>query len=182
LTLDEAAVLTRSWPSKPTSAGGRVPARVGVFVDPPLRFVQEACARLELDAVQWHGDAPVEPLMRSGLPWVWVVRGTPSLADLRVGSPAPRWILLDAAVRGYGGAGARTDWDWAAKAVRHLAPHDVWLAGGIDPDNARSAIAQVGPAGLDVASGAESPGDSPGFKDPGKIAALAAICNNPGES
>ena len=54
----------------------------------------------------------------------------------------------------------------------------MWLAGGITPSNAAAALAQVRPAGLDVASGAEREGE-PRRKDPAKIAALAAICNNP---
>ncbi|MFY0532412.1 hypothetical protein [Nannocystis pusilla] len=59
---------------------------------------------------------------------------------------------------GYGGAGQTTDWAWAAAAVQQLAGLEVWLAGGITPANAAQAIAQVRPAGLDVASGTELPG------------------------
>jgi phosphoribosylanthranilate isomerase len=105
-----------------------------------------------------------------------VVRGTPALERLRVPSPGPRWVLLDAAVAGYGGAGQPTDWGWAAEAVAALAPLPVWLAGGISPDNAAQAIAAVRPAGVDVASGAELPGASHGHKQRSSIAALLAIC------
>jgi phosphoribosylanthranilate isomerase len=138
-------------------------------------MVREAVATLQLDAVQLHGDADPSPIAATGIPWVMVVRGTPALAQLRPPAPAPQWILLDARVQGYGGAGATTDWSWAAAAVRHLAPLPVWLAGGIDPKNAASALDTVGPAGLDVASGAES---APGIKDAARVAALAAICKN----
>lgn len=171
LSLAAASELTARWPTPG-------PARVGVFVDPSLDHVRAAMEVLGLDAVQLHGDAPVAPVADAGLPYVWVIRGTPALDGLLAPKPAPTWILLDAAVRGYGGAGARTDWDWAAEAVATLAPTPVWLAGGIDPDNAADAIARVKPAGLDVASGAERPGDPPGIKDPHRIAALAAICKN----
>lgn len=181
LSLDEARRLVDAWPE-----GG--PGRVGVFVDPEPEAMVAAARELGLDAVQPHGDAPIERYAGCGLDYVWVIRGTPELGTLSLPKPRPRWVLLDAHVRGYGGAGARTDWDWARAAVDHfdgLAPEiGVWLAGGIDPSNAEEAIARVGPAGLDVASGAEPPalppGTRAGTKDPERIAALAAICKNRG--
>ncbi|MCR9161986.1 MAG: phosphoribosylanthranilate isomerase [Nannocystaceae bacterium] len=158
------------------SAGGQ---RVGVFVDHRPSDVLAIARTLRLDAVQPHGDADPEPFAALGLPWVWVVRGTPDLATLRVPTPAPAWILLDAAVPGFGGAGAKTDWTWAARAVAVLAPHPVWLAGGITPDNAAAALAQVRPAGLDVASGTEPPGATGGEKDAARIRALLAAAHAP---
>ncbi len=146
--------------------------RVGVFVDFTPHQAQDAARTLGLDLLQPHGDAPPQAFAELGWPWVWVVRGTPELQTLRVPTPTPAWVLLDAAVPGFGGAGVRTDWDWAAKAVRALAPVPVWLAGGIDPDNAATALTRVNPAGLDVASGAEAPGATRGAKDPARIDAL----------
>jgi len=163
-------------------AVGRTSAiqRVGVFVDAPLREVEAAIATLELDLIQPHGDAPVEPYAQLAghwkVGWIWVIRGTPELDRLVVPEPAPSWVLLDAAVAGYGGAGQTTDWDWAAAALQKLAPLPVWLAGGIDPSNAAQAIARVGPAGIDVASGVET---APGCKSREAIASLRTICNNP---
>jgi phosphoribosylanthranilate isomerase len=154
-------------------------ARVGVFVDAPPAEIEAAVARLRLDLIQPHGDADPRPYAelaaRLGVGWIWVVRGTPALEGLRAPTPAPRWVLLDAAVSGFGGAGQRTDWDWAARAVDALAPLPVWLAGGITPANAGEAIERVGPAGLDVASGAEPPG-RPGIKGREAIAALRDAC------
>lgn len=147
------------------------PMKVGVFVDADPDQVRVSATRLGLDAIQLHGDHPVGPYTSLGWPYVWVLRGTPDLATLTVPSPDPRWVLLDAAAPGYGGSGETTDWTWAAQAVKHLAPLPVWLAGGITVDNAAEAIRSVGPAGLDVASGAETDG----LKDPAKIAALRAI-------
>ena len=156
------------------------PARVGVFVDAPLADTERAIASLDLDLIQPHGDAPVEPYAalaaRYDIGWIWVVRGTPALERLRVPTPAPRWVLLDAAVPGFGGAGQRTDWGWAAEAVAALAPLPVWLAGGISPANAAEAIAAVQPAGLDVASGAELAGTARGHKQRSAIAALVQAC------
>jgi phosphoribosylanthranilate isomerase len=155
-----------------------------------------ACALLGVDAVGinlWKGSRrgltlaqakalidevrPPRSLERVGVfgfSYLWVVRGTPTA--LQVPTPAPRRVLLDAAVAGFGGAGQTTDWQWAARAVRELAPHEVWLAGGITPANAAAALQQVRPAGLDVASGTELPGATRGEKDGAAIAALMAIC------
>ncbi len=153
------------------------PQLVGVVVDPdPQALVRDAEA-LGLDAVQLHGDAPPQRYAGLTVPYVWVLRGTPPLAGLALPNPAPAWILLDARVAQYGGQGVTTDWQWARRAVEHLAPIPVWLAGGLTVDNAADALATVNPAGLDVASGAELPG-RPRRKDPAKIAALAAICQN----
>jgi phosphoribosylanthranilate isomerase len=156
--------------------------RVGVFVDASPDDVARTFEALDLDVVQLHGDAPIDPFAALGLPYVQVVRGTPDLATLALPSPPPRWVLLDALVPGFGGTGTRTDWTWAAAAVRHLSPTPVWLAGGIDPDNAAQAIAAVSPAGLDVASGAEPPDAAHGEKDAVRIAALLQICASAGKT
>ena len=168
LSLAEADALLRS-----TNTDGL--ARIGVFVDPTAEEVREAYTRLKLDMVQVVG-APYDPL--PGIPWMWVIRGTPELDGLVPPSPPDR-ILLDAAVPGYGGEGQTTDWRWARAAVDQLSSiAPVWLAGGITPDNAAEAIAAVRPAGLDVASGAEPPGSARGAKDRDRIAGLLAACQS----
>lgn len=168
LSLAEAAALLRdAMPSR----GG--PERVGVFVNPSADALHRAFETLELDLVQVIVDDPDAP--PPTLPFTWVIRGTPPLESLRLPSPAPARVLLDAVAPGYGGAGLMTDWLWARAAVpRFSAP--VWLAGGITPENAAAALAEVAPIGLDVASGAELAGASRGEKDRVKIAALLAAC------
>lgn len=153
-------------------------AKVGVFVHASAQEVRDAMRRLALDVVQVHDDRPPEPFAALGWPWIWVIRGTPELATLRIPRPEPTWVLLDAMVPGFGGRGHRTDWVWAARAVRHFAPLPVWLAGGLHPDNAAEALRLVAPAGLDVASGSELVGDDapPGAKDPARIEALLRCC------
>jgi len=167
LSLDAAAALVARVP-RPG------PLRIGVVVDPDPATLQTIAETLGLDAVQLHGDRTAAAYPGLTLPWVWVVRGTPELATLRVPEPAPTWILLDAAVAGFGGRGVVHDWAWAAAARAALAPAQVWLAGGLGPDNAAAAIAQVGPAGIDVASGAED--GTPGHKSTARVVALRTIC------
>jgi len=174
LSIDDARPLARRALD---GVGTHRPLLVGVLVDASGDDTRRAFETLGLDLVQPHGDAPVDHAAALGLPYIWVVRGTPSLSTLRLPSPAPAWVLLDAHVPGYGGQGASTNWSWAAAAVQALAPLPVWLAGGITPANAAQALRTVAPAGLDVASGAERPGD-PRRKDPAAIAALASICKN----
>jgi phosphoribosylanthranilate isomerase len=155
------------------------PQVVGVFVDPEPDELARACETLALDAVQLHGDCSIAAYPSVTTPWIRVVRGTPALPDLD--GVAPAWTLLDAAVAGYGGAGVQTDWTWAREVVQRLAPHPVWLAGGLGPDNAADAIARVTPTGIDVASGAELGGSVPaGWKSRERIARLVSICANLG--
>ncbi|MCA9663267.1 MAG: phosphoribosylanthranilate isomerase [Myxococcales bacterium] len=169
LRLPEAAALTAAWPD-------RGPEKIGVFVDPTEEAIRRAWEELGLDMIQPHGERPIADYAALDLPYIWVIRGTPALDSLRVPTPAPARVLLDAAVEGFGGAGIQTDWGWAREAVAALAPLEVWLAGGIKVDNAASAVAEVGPAGLDVASGSERDGARRGEKDRDRIAALVDIC------
>lgn len=155
------------------------PRIVAVLVDPDPADLEVVWRQLRPDAIQLHGHRDVASYPDFDGAWVRVVRGTPDLDTLAEPDPEPAWTLLDAAVAGFGGAGVRTDWTWASAVVRWLAPHPVWLAGGITPDNAAEAIAAVAPAGIDVASGAEVGGGAPpGHKSRARIAALAEICGS----
>jgi phosphoribosylanthranilate isomerase len=96
--------------------------------------------------------------------------------------PTPT-LLLDAyAPTEYGGSGETMDWALGTEAVRRWPGRQIILAGGLHPDNVAEAIRQVGPAGVDVASGVES---APGVKDLDKVrafldAARAASGGEPG--
>lgn len=77
-------------------------------------------------------------------------------------------LLLDSGVprpqpgapRELGGTGRVHDWAQSAAIVTHAAGHGVavWLAGGLNANNAREAISRVAPFGLDVCSGVRSNG------------------------
>ncbi|MEZ4404312.1 MAG: phosphoribosylanthranilate isomerase [Kofleriaceae bacterium] len=137
---------------------------VGVFVDAPVEEIVAVARLVGLDAVQLHGDEPVADgaaLTAAGLT-VWkaiAIAGPDDLA--RVAAWPAAVHVLDAASPARGGSGQTIDWSLAAQAV--AAGHPVILAGGLTPRNVASAIAQVRPLAVDVASGVET---SPGVKDP----------------
>jgi phosphoribosylanthranilate isomerase len=172
LSVDAAARLLQAWP-----VAERGTTRVvGVFVDQEPGEIAAAQALLGLDAVQLHGNRPIDDYANLEMPQVWVIRGTPDLETLSWPRRNPAWVLLDALVPGFGGMGAQTDWTWARAFVdRFGAQVPVWLAGGITPSNAKQAGAEVGPSGLDVASGAEIDNAKRGEKDPAKVLAFARL-------
>jgi len=67
----------------------------------------------------------------------------------------------------YGGSGVKSDWALARTVIKS-ASAEVFLAGGISPDNVLEA-ASLNPDGIDLASGVE---DEPGIKSKEKIEAL----------
>lgn len=156
-------------------AGGIV--RVGVFVneegDLPYRLFGEGM----IDVVQLHGDESatvVGGFRKAGIPVIKAL-GVKDISDIDVadgyGGDA---VLLDAhAPNVFGGTGETFDWILAKLFCERYPAMPMILAGGITPDNAAHAVAEVRPVALDVASGAEF---SPGVKDFGKVAALLAAC------
>lgn len=156
-------------------------ALVAVVVNPEellLRRLKEADC---FAAIQFHGDEPPEFCEKEGgaFPcWIKALR-IRSEEDLRTAEPyRTPYLLLDAAVPGsYGGSGHTIDWGLAAGFVKAHPDKHVILAGGLTPENVATAVAQVHPHAVDVASGVES---APGQKDPRKVrefiaSALASI-------
>lgn len=158
---------------------GRLPRstqRVAVTVNPGRGLIDRLLASGAIDLIQLHGDeaeAFCAELRAAGIPFVKAVRvrDARSLEDTeRYGCPA---ILLDA-YRGeaFGGTGHRLDWTLARRFV-DAGSCRVILSGGLGPENVAEAIRQVRPAGVDVASGVERPGE-PRRKDPVRMAAFIA--------
>jgi phosphoribosylanthranilate isomerase len=82
-------------------------------------------------------------------------------------------VLVDSKVGAVsGGTGVAFDWAEARTALRE-APSGVRtiVAGGLRPGNVAEAISQLGPWGVDVASGVEA---APGRKDPALVAKFIA--------
>ena len=77
-------------------------------------------------------------------------------------------FVLDSSVPNmYGGSGVKSDWS-LARTVIEAASAEVFLAGGISPENVLEAVS-LNPDGIDLASGVE---DAPGIKSEKKIKAL----------
>lgn len=151
-------------------------ARVGVFVNRPVREVEAIALQCRLDLLQLHGDEPPSYLveLQKRLPQIRLFRawrvGREWLSGLRKYlDGCETWnckiagCLVDAHVAGlYGGSGKRVPWDRLARDYQKEKWPPLILAGGLTPENVAQAISTTMPWGVDVASGVES---SPGVKD-----------------
>jgi phosphoribosylanthranilate isomerase len=105
--------------------------------------------------------------LRDDLPGIKLVQvihvtGPSSVAEALAVAPEIDALLLDSGrpdlpVKELGGTGRCHDWS-LSRSIREASPKPVFLAGGLNPDNAAEAIAEVGPFGLDVCSGVRTEG------------------------
>ncbi len=140
---------------------------VGVFVNASLEQIRETMDLCQLNWVQLHGDE--SPQFCSS----FLSLNVKTMKALRVKDrndiqQAENYftdaILLDAFnPEKYGGTGLTFDWN----IVGHIGKR-IFLAGGINPDNATEAI-KLGVYGIDVCSGIEA---EPGKKDHKKMKKL----------
>jgi indole-3-glycerol phosphate synthase/phosphoribosylanthranilate isomerase len=112
-----------------------------------------------LDALQFHGAESPETVTRFSGYKALSVRDALSLEKLtEFTGPA---VLIDAfSPDAAGGTGKRIDDTLVTAAA---AKRELWLAGGLNPDNISGIITQHKPGLVDVSSGLES---APGIKDP----------------
>ena len=147
--------------------------RVGLFVNEQPEIIQSIFERTRLNLIQYHGDESPEFCDAVGLPFIKAFRVRPGIdIQTELGRyPKASGFLLDAYVKGQpGGTGERFDWELIPQSD---AP--IILAGGLSPDNAKDAIEQVAPWGLDVSGGIET---KPGRKDPDKMRRFMNACRN----
>ncbi|WP_373229706.1 phosphoribosylanthranilate isomerase [Cohnella sp.] len=164
-------------------AEGKPPRTVGVFVNPTLEYLAEVLSEVKLDVVQLHGEETPEfcqEVQEQFKVEVW--RALPVTDDdncegAAAGTCADRLaayrnavsvILLDTAG---GGTGKAFRWEvipsyQAAASQNGL---QLFIAGGLSPDNANDLVTTYHPQGVDISSGVESDG----VKDIGKITAFA---------
>jgi phosphoribosylanthranilate isomerase len=145
-------------------------ASVGVFVNEPEPEMLAIARRVGLDYVQLHGDETPEIVsrMRRSFRVIKAIRVRDSfrvaqLANFKRASS----ILLDGFdTRLRGGTGKSFNWKLAKNAGRK---RQIFLAGGLTPENAAEAVSAARPFAIDVCSGVES---RPGKKDAARMRAL----------
>jgi len=137
---------------------------VGVFQDADLGEALRIAGQVGLAAVQLHGALP-HP--ESTLPLYAAVQvdEEPALASLSA-LRGFRRLLLDGPAGG--GGGVSFAWSLARK-VRAVVDAEVFVAGGLTPENVGEAIHAAHPHGVDVASGIEG---RDGFKDRDRVRAF----------
>ena len=137
---------------------------VGVFVNETNESMTEIAKFTGLSVLQLHGDEPVEQLRNLGNIDVIKAISLTCMDDLKL---IPIYddfgMLIDSPSDQFGGTGVVGNWDLAQRAALD---RDVFLAGGLKPDNIERAIELVRPYGVDVSSGVEI---RKGVKDPNKV-------------
>jgi len=142
--------------------------KIAVFVSPSLQEVREQLERSGADIAQIHGEHSPELNQLGGRRLIYALPVHPTfdpstIAHYRFAEA----VLLDTYSREqHGGTGETFNWEVAVEAKKH---GRIILAGGLNPNNIRSAIEQVNPWMLDVNSGVES---EPGIKDHLKLKQL----------
>ncbi len=134
---------------------------VGVFVDADPEEIDRVAEFANLDAVQLHGDESPElcARLRSKVIKRFSVREGDRAEDVRAriaGYDVAAWMLDP-------GAGSGRIFDW--RIARGLAPN-LFVSGGLNPENVAEAIRIARPFGVDVSSGVER---SIGRKDAAKV-------------
>ena len=139
----------------------------GVFVNASIEQIRETNSVCPLDWVQLHGDEDPEfcrLLLSHNVKTMKAIRVKNQSDIERADSYFTDAVLLDAFDPDkYGGTGLTFDWN----VIGHIGKR-VFLAGGINPDNAAAAV-KLGVYGIDVCSGIEA---EPGKKDHNKMKEL----------
>lgn len=139
---------------------------VGVFVNASVEEVRATMETCGLGLAQLHGDETADMLSALDGKAFKAFRGIPTDMNGFARNDTPAF-LVDASVKGlYGGSGVTADWNGATELAKK---YPLLLAGGLTPENVAEAVRQVGPWGVDVASGVES---APGKKDASKMKAF----------
>jgi phosphoribosylanthranilate isomerase len=165
LSLQRAKSLMRTVPVFAT--------RVAVTSSDDAATVYRICKALRPEAVQLHHhNSELIRILRRTDPEVKLILATAlknhsSLAEAKRNSNYSDAVLADSpSASGMGGTGKLHDWSLTAKLRREISPHPLIMAGGLTPENVRSAIVKVRPFAVDVSSGVES---KIGTKDTNKV-------------
>jgi len=140
---------------------------VGVFVNEPFNSIMDIVTTSNLGAVQLHGNEPpkfVRDLTEQGLIVIKCLYMESHPAITQVSTYDASAYLVECA-KGILPGGNAMSWKW--RDARDFGEkHPLILAGGLTPDNIRTAIADSCPDAVDISSGVES---APGKKDIYKV-------------
>jgi len=144
---------------------------VGVFVNHSLAEVEKIAGETGLRILQLHGDESAEycaALKTKGFQVMKAFNSGENFSARLIGDYDVDLVMVDAAAGGVrGGTGQLSDWSQARQA-RELFP-EIFLAGGLSPENVSAAITAVQPFGVDACSSLER---VPGKKDHARVAAF----------
>lgn len=137
---------------------------VAVFVNPEASFVKHVLSELPIHCLQFHGDESPQFCEQFGCPYIKAVPAMSADAIVRAGNQyqGAAALLLDTPSSRRGGTGVPFDW----AIIPQQLEKPVILAGGLDVQNVKAAIASCSPYAVDVCSGIEA---SPGIKDHDKM-------------
>jgi phosphoribosylanthranilate isomerase len=145
---------------------------VGVFVnEDSAAKVARMASEAGVSAVQLHGDESPEYCAElGGQRVIKALRVGRDFAPERAAQYRAESILLDAFSAGArGGTGETCDWELARRTRETVA--QLYLAGGLTPENVARAIAAVEPYAVDVCSGVEL---APGRKEASRVRAFVS--------
>ncbi len=147
---------------------------VGVFVDSPVKEINDTIRQSGIDTVQLHGsETPKECSAVKGARVIKAFRVSGAKDINGIGKYDVAANLLDTFVEGtHGGTGKTFDWNIAVKAGNGT---PLILSGGLTPDNVKEAIKTVKPYAVDVSSGVES---APGVKSAEKLKRFLKIAKS----
>ncbi len=147
---------------------------VGLFVNAAADDITDILRDCPLDLIQFHGDETDAECATISRPYIKAIRVRDAAGlTAQIGQyPGARALLLDAYHKDLaGGTGQTFDWSMIPENMEK----PLILAGGLNPDNVRSAIEQVRPYAVDVSGGVEL---AKGIKDPDRIKSFINEVNN----
>ena len=136
---------------------------VGILVKPTFTQTQKTIKAGGINTLQIYEPLDFKDYSEIQVPVIHVVRMGKKTEKIKL-LPGYDMILLDSfSAKQFGGSGDTFEW----RTIPEFLPEKkLILAGGINPDNIKTALEQVRPAVVDVASGCEI---SPGKKDIKKV-------------
>ena len=150
---------------------------VAVVAGMPVDAMRALVVRTGVGCLQLHGDESATDV-GALLPHAYKAVRVGSAEDVALAEGMPGdYVMVDARVAGaLGGTGHAFDWSLVVGLARR---RKLVLAGGLTPENVRSAVELVRPWCVDVASGVES---APGVKDLGRVRAFVEAARTPAEN